>query len=154
MHSGLAAIVVSLLLSWIAGIPGKFLLDSFNSSLFLMLFGVIYLFSTAQENRTLELVAQKTFALCRGNKRLLPVVLFLLSALISAIGPGLISVSALVSVLIITLAKEMDAPAIRLIPFDLLGAFADGLSPITPTDIVAIIVFSEHGIMGVEKALP
>jgi len=154
MNSGLAAIAVSLILSWIAGIPGAFLLESFNSSLFLMLFGVVYLFSIAQENRTLELVAQKTFALCRGNKRLLPAVMFLLSALISAVGPGLISVSALVSVLIIALAREMDTPAIRLIPFGLLGAFAGGLSPITPTGIVAITVSGEHGIFGVEKTLP
>ncbi|MBO5339549.1 MAG: hypothetical protein J6A62_00920 [Oscillospiraceae bacterium] len=149
INSGLIAIAVSLVLSWIAGIPGSFLLSSFNNSLFLMLLGVMYLFSIAQENRTLELLAKKTFALCRGQERVLPIVLFLLSAVISALGPGLISVTALVSVLLVALAKEMNTPAIRLIPFGMMGAFSGGLSPITPSGIVAVNVSGENGITGV-----
>lgn len=153
INSGLAAIAVSLILSWVAGIPNSFLLNSFNNSLYLMLLGVMFLFSIAQENKTLELLAKKTFALCRGSARLLPVVLFLISALISAIGPGLISVSALVSVLIIALANEMDTPAIRLIPFGLMGAFAGGLSPVTPTGIVATTLSAANGIAGADQGL-
>jgi len=150
VNSGLMAIAVSLVLSLIAGIPGKFLISSFNSNLFLMLLGVMYLFSIAQENKTLELLSKKTFALCRGNAKLLPVVIFLVAAVISAIGPGLISVTALVSVLIVALAKEMDTPAIRLVPFGLMGAFGGGLTPITPTGIVASNVAGSCGITGVE----
>ena len=93
INSGLVAIAVSLILSWIAGVPGKFLISSFNSSLFLMLLGVMYLFCLAQENRTLELLARKAVVLCRGQIKLIPVVLFVFSAVISAIGPGLIWVN-------------------------------------------------------------
>ena len=150
VNSGLMAIAVSLVLSLIAGIPGKFLIASFNSNLFLMLLGVMYLFSIAQENKTLELLSKKTFALCRGNAKLLPVVIFLVAAVISAIGPGLISVTALVSVLIIALAKEMDTQPIRLVPFGLMGAFGGGLTPITPTGIVASNAAGSCGITGVE----
>lgn len=153
INSGLAAIAVSLILSWAAGIPGSFLLNSFNNSLYLMLFGVMFLFSIAQENKTLELLAKKTLAACHGSARLLPVVLFLISALISAIGPGVISVTALVSVLIIALAKEMDTHAIRLVPFGMMGAFAGGLSPVTPTGIVAATVSAANGITGAEQGL-
>ena len=153
-NSGLVAIAVSLILSWIADVPGSFLISSFNNSLFLMLLGVMYLFSIAQENKTLELLSKKTFALCRGNVKALPVVIFVVSAVISAIGPGLISVSALVSVLIIALAQEMDIQPIRLVPFGLLGAFGGGLTPITPTGIVAINVAGENGITGIEGSLP
>lgn len=153
-NSGLMAIAVSLVLSWVAGIPGSFLISSFNNSLFLMLLGVMYLFSIAQENKTLELLSKKTFALCKGNAKALPIVIFLISAIISGIGPGLISVSALVSVLIIALAQEMNIPAIRLVPFGLLGAFAGGLTPITPTGIVAVNVAGENGITGIEGSLP
>ena len=153
-NSGLVAIAVSLILSWIAGVPGSFLISSFNNSLFLMLLGVMYLFSIAQENKTLELLSKKTFALCKGNVKALPIVIFVVSAVISAIGPGLISVSALVSVLIIALAQEMDIQPIRLVPFGLLGAFGGGLTPITPTGIVAINVAGENGITGIEGSLP
>ena len=149
LNSGLVAIAVSLIFALITGIPEKFLISSFNNSLFLMLLGVMYLFSIAQENKTLELLSKKIFDLCKGNAKALPVVIFLVGAVISALGPGLISVTALVSVLIVALAKEMDTPAIRLIPFGLLGAFAGGLSPITPTGIVAINISGENGITGV-----
>ena len=153
INSGLAAIAVALILSWVAGIPGSFLLNSFNNSLYLMLFGVMFLFCIAQENKTLELVAKKTLAVCRGNARLLPVVLFLISAAISAIGPGLISVTALVSVLIIALSKEMGTHPIRLIPFGIMGAFSGGLSPVTPTGIVAASLSAANGITGAEQGL-
>ena len=153
-NSGLVSIAVSLILSLIVGVPEKFLISSFNNPLFLMLLGVMYLFSIAQENKTLELLSKRIFDLCKGNTKALPVVIFLVAAVISALGPGLISVTALVSVLIVALAKEINTPAIRLIPFGLLGAFAGGLSPIAPTGIVAINVSGEYGITGVGASVP
>jgi len=153
INSGLVAIAVSLILSWIAGVPGKFLISSFNSSLFLMLLGVMYLFCLAQENRTLELLARKAVVLCRGQIKLIPVVLFVFSAVISAIGPGLISTTALISVLSMALAVELKVKPIRFLLFGSLGAFAGGLSPITPTGIVAVSVSAENGIEGVDGTL-
>ena len=154
LNSGLVSIAVSLILSLIVGVPEKSLISSFNNSLFLMLLGVMYLFSIAQENKTLELLSKRIFDLCKGNTKALPVVIFLVAAVISSLGPGLISVTALVSVLIVALAKEINTPAIRLIPFGLLGAFAGGLSPIAPTGIVAINVSGEYGITGVGASVP
>ncbi len=154
LNSGLVSIAVALIFSLIAGIPGKFLISSFNNSLFLMLLGVMYLFSIAQENKTLELLAKKIFGLCKGKVKLLPIVMFLTGAVISAIGPGIISTTALVSVLVVALAEELDIAAIRLVPFAILGAFAGGLSPITPSGIVAVDVAAKSGITGVEATLP
>lgn len=154
LNSGLVSIAVALILSLIAGIPGKFLISSFNNSLFLMLLGVMLLFSIAQENKTLDLLAKKIFSLCKGRVKLLPIVMFLTGAVISAIGPGLISTTALVSVLVVALAEELDIAPIRLVPFAMLGAFAGGLSPITPSGIVAVDVATKSGIIGVEASLP
>ena len=154
VNSGIAAVAVSLVLSWIAGVPEKFLLSSFDSKMFLMLFGVMYLFSIAQENKTLELLSQKTFAMCRGNAKLLPIVIFLISAILSGIGPGLIAVTALIAVLIVALAKEINVPAIHLAPFGLLGSFAGGLTPITPSGVVAITSAEKSGVFGVDFILP
>lgn len=154
LNSGLISIAVALILSLVAGIPGKFLISSFNNSLFLMLLGVMYLFAIAQENKTLELLAKKIFGLCKGRVRLLPIVLFATGTLISAIGPGIISTTALVSVLVVALAEELDIAAIRLVPFAMLGAFCSGLSPITPSGIVAVDVSVKSGIAGVETTLP
>ena len=153
VNTGLVAIALSLIVARIAGLSDKWLLNSFDSSLFLMLFGVMYLFCIAQENKTLELLAKKLLALCRGKLKLFPPLLFLISALLSAIGPGPISVTALMSVLIVALANETGTNPVKLLPFGALGAFAGGLSPITPSGIVANSVATESGISGLAVPL-
>lgn len=153
VNTGLAAIGVALVLSWVAGVPERVLISSFNSSLFLMLLGVMYLFCIAQENRTLEILARKAILLCKGRIKLIPVVLFVFSGLVSAIGPGVISVTALVAVLSIALAAELKIDPVRLLTFGVLGAFAGGLSPITPSGIVATSISAENGIQGIGNAL-
>lgn len=153
VNTGLVAVTASLILGRCAGLTDKWLLNAFDSSLFLMLLGVMYLFCIAQENRTLELLAKRILALCKGKVKLFPPILFLLSAVISAIGPGLISVTALMAALIVALAKEADVAPIKLLPFGTLGAFAGGLSPITPSGIVAINTASASGIEGLGAPL-
>ncbi|MBQ3147285.1 MAG: hypothetical protein IJB91_06100 [Oscillospiraceae bacterium] len=138
INSGVVAIAVSLVLARCAGIADKTLISFFDNNLFIMLLGVMLLFGIAQENGTLELLAKKILALCGGKVKLFPPILFLVAALIAAIGPGPITVSALMAVITIALAKETNVPAMRLLPFGALGSFAGGLSPITPTGIVGV----------------
>ncbi len=153
VNTGFAAITASLVLVWAADLPEKFILSSFDSKMFLMLFGVMYLFCIAQENKTLDVLARKVISLCRGKVKLFPVILFLLGALLSAIGPGLISVTALMAAIIVALAKQTGCSAISLLPFGTLGSFAGGLSPITPSGIVAVTKASEAGIEGLAGPL-
>ena len=153
VNTGLVAIVASLILARCVGIADKWLLNAFDSSLFLMLLGVMYLFCIAQENKTLELLAKKILALCKGKVKMFPPILFLLSTLLAALGPGPISVTALMAVLIVALAKEADVAPIKLLPFGTLGAFAGGLSPFTPSGIVAISTANASGIPGLDAPL-
>lgn len=153
VNTGLAAIFASLILGRCAGLTDKWLLNSFNSNLFLMLLGVMYLFCIAQENKTLDLLAKKVIALCKGKVKLFPPILFLIGFVLSAIGPGLISITALMAALIVALAEQSKTHPMRLLPFGALGAFAGGLSPITPTGIVGVTVAGENGITGVEMPL-
>lgn len=152
-NTGLVAMMAALILGRCTGIADKWLVQQFDSNLFIMLLGVMYLFSIAQENKTLDLLSKKVLALCKGNVKLFPLIMFLLAAVLSAIGPGLISVSALVAALSVALAKQCGINPIKLLPFGTLGAFAGGLSPITPSGLVAINVAAEHGIVGLEAPL-
>ena len=153
VNTGLAAIMASLALVYGAGIPEKFITSAFDSKMFLMLFGVMFLFCIAQENKTLDVLARKVIALCKGKVRLFPVILFLLAAILSAIGPGLISVTALMAAIIVALAKQTGCSPISLLPFGTLGSFAGGLSPITPSGIVAMNKATEAGIEGLAGPL-
>ena len=153
VNTGLAAIMASLALVYATGMKEKFITSSFDSKMFLMLFGVMYLFCIAQENKTLDVLARKVIALCKGKVRLFPVILFVLAAVLSAIGPGLISVTALMAAIIVALAKQTGCKPISLLPFGTLGSFAGGLSPITPSGIVAMNKAAEAGIDGLAGPL-
>ena len=153
INSGLLAIGASLVLARFTGISDKMLLGMFDSKMFIMLLGVMYLFCIAQENGTLDLLAKKVLTLCKGKAQLFPALLFLLAAVLSAIGPGLISVTALMAAMTVALAKEIGVHPLKLMPFATLGAFAGGLSPITPSGIVAISKATEAGITGLEWPL-
>lgn len=151
-NTGVISIALALILARIAGVTDKTVIGYFNNSLFIMLLGIMFLFCIAQNNKTLELLARKSIKLCGGRVKLIPVVLFVLGAVISAIGPGLISTTALMSVLAMALAIECKVEPISFLLFGAVGSFAGGLSPITPTGIVAIEKSKEAGITGV--ALP
>ncbi len=153
VNTGLAAIMASLVLVYATGMPEKFIISAFDSKMFLMLFGVMYLFCIAQENKTLDVLARKVLTLCKGNAKVFPIILFLLAAVLSAVGPGLISVTALMAAIIVALAKQTGCSPISLLPFGTLGAFAGGLSPITPSGIVAMNKASEAGIEGLAGPL-
>ena len=149
-NTGIISIALALVLARISGISDKQVIAMFDNSLFIMLLGIMFLFCIAQNNHTLELVARKAIVLCRGKVKLIPIVLFVLGAVISAIGPGLISTTALMSVLAMALAIELKVEPLRFLLFGAVGSFAGGLSPITPSGIVAITKAEEAGITGVE----
>ncbi len=153
VNSGIIAIAAALILARVAGISDSALMKMFDSKMYLMLFGVMYLFCLAQENKTLELLAKKILATSRGKVRLFPPILFLLSAILSAIGPGVISVTALMAALVVALAKECNTPPIKLMPFATMGAIAGGLSSLAPSGIVGIEKATESGIMGLATPL-
>ena len=153
VNTGLAAIMASLILVYATGMKEKFIINAFDSKMFLMLFGVMYLFCIAQENKTLDVLARKVIAMCKGRVKLFPVILFVLAAVLSAVGPGLISVTALMAAIIVALAKRTGCSPISLLPFGTLGSFAGGLSPITPSGIVAMGKAEEAGILGLAGPL-
>lgn len=153
VNTGLLAMAASLVLARCNGIADKTLLAMFDSKMFIMLLGVMYLFGIAQENKTLDLLAKKALALCKGKVQLFPLLLFILAAVLSAVGPGLISVTALMAAMTVALAKETGVHPIKLLPFATLGSFAGGLSSITPSGIVAISKATEAGILGLEWPL-
>ena len=152
-NMGVISIALAFVLARIFGITDKFVINSFGNSLFIMLLGVMLLFSIAQNNRTLELLARRAVVLCRGKVQLIPIVLFVFSAVVSALGPGLISTTALVASLAIALAIETNVDPMRFVLFGAVGAFAGGLSPITPSGIVAIEKAAESDIHGIELAI-
>ena len=67
MNTGLLCMAFAMVVGRLAGMSDKAIIAGFNYNLFIMLLGVTYLFSLAQINGCLDLLAKKVVALA-GQK--------------------------------------------------------------------------------------
>jgi di/tricarboxylate transporter len=157
VNAGLFAIALAWILAiYVAAAIGspigmKELMAGFPTDLFLTLLGVTLLFSQSQVNGTLTQVARFAVRGCRGDLGLIPVMFFLLSAILSSIGAGNIAGTALVAPLAMTLAHRTGIPAFLMAVMVAHGALAGAVSPLAPTGIIANrLMQNELGMSGVE----
>ena len=109
----------------------------FSSSMFVTLVGVTFLFGMASQNGTLDLFSKKIVALVGKRTYLIPILMFFLSAFISAIGPGHIAAGILMTTFAVYLALELDINPMATALYAKLGANAGCASPLSLTGILA-----------------
>ena len=98
LHVGFLAISLAWVVGvYIADMSAAEVMSGFPTRLFLTLAGVTLLFSQAQANGTLDLIAHKAVLLCRGNVGVMPMMFFALSFVLASIGPGNIASVALMA---------------------------------------------------------
>jgi di/tricarboxylate transporter len=149
INTGLVAIGLSLILGTIGGISVKDITAGFPTSLFITLLGVMFLFSISQENGTLELLAKKTVSLAGKRTNLIPIIVFVFSTILAAVGPGTIPVMSLMAPYTCALAASMGYSPLLLAATSVLGAAAGGISPIAPTGILGLTLAADQGITGI-----
>ena len=150
INMGLVAFGLSLMLAQIAGIGSSQVIGGFPTKLFVTLLGVMFLFSIAQQNQTLDLLAQKIISLAGNRTNLIPIVVYVFSAILAGVGPGTVPVMSLMAVFTCSLAAEMKTSPVLLSATSVLGAAAGGLTPIAPTGILGLSLAEEQGITGIE----
>ncbi len=122
----------------------------FPATLFLTLAGVTLLFACAETNGTLKILAHRAVQLVRGNHRLLPILFFVLAAIISSVGPGAISSVALVVPLAMVIGNRAGVSNFLTALMVANGANAGNLSPISSVGVIANLKMNEAGIGGHE----
>ena len=152
MNTGLLAIGFALVLGRMSGMPDKEIINGFNYSLFMILLGVTYLFSLAQLNGSLELLAKKVVALQGKRTALIPIVIYLFSAVLSALGPGTVPTMAIMMVFAMALASHLGIDPAMLSALTVLGASGGGVSPLAATGIIGINLCAGFGLTGIESA--
>jgi Na+/H+ antiporter NhaD/arsenite permease-like protein len=156
LNAGLLAIVLAWVLGvYIAPLTGKAIglkavMTGFPADLFLTLVGVTLLFTIAQTNGTLDRVARRAVASCRGNSGLIPIMFFLLTLCLAAIGPGNIAAAALVAPMAMAVAARAGISAFLMTLMVAHGAVAGALSPLAPTGIIARDRMRDIGLEGFE----
>lgn len=145
--------LVSIALAWLVGVyaggmGADAVLQGFPASLFLTLAGVTFLFAAADSNGTLERVAERLGAVARGNARVLPVALFVLSSALASVGPGAIAAVALLAPMAMLLGKRTGVSPLLTALMVTTGANSGNLSPLSPTGVVANARMETGGIGG------
>ena len=151
MNTGLLCIAFALVLGRMSGVSDAVIMKGFNSSLFIMLLGVTYLFSMAQINGSLDLLAQKVIALAGRRVYLIPIIIYVFSIVLAALGPGSVPTMAIMMVFSMSLAAEMKISPVLLSTLTVLGSCAGGLSPLAATGIIGANLCAEFGLIGIEN---
>ena len=133
--------VLAVALAWpiamlLGGMKVEALMGVFPSSLFLTLVGVTLLFGIAQHNGTLEALTRRAVRACGGNTALLPIVFFLLTAVVAGVGPGIIAASALVAPLAMAVGVSARVPVFLMALMVGNGANAGNLSPFSAVGVI------------------
>ena len=154
LNIGTLAIGLSLIVGYyFGGVKLAEIIKGYPTSLFIMLAGVTYLFAIAQANGTLEKISKYAIKAVRGNVALLPIVLFFLAFALSAMGPGQITISALLAAPAMLLAEEVGISPLLMALVVGNGAQAGAMSPIAPPGIISASILSKMGITGVSMIL-
>ena len=147
--------VLAIVLAWITGVylggmKLDLVLSGFPTTLFVTLVGMTLLFTQAQQNKTLDKLANRSVRICRGNTGLIPILFFVVAVLLASIGPGNIATSALLAPIAMTVAGRAGIPAFLMAIMVGNGANAGSLSPFAPTGLIASGLMTKINLPGRE----
>ncbi|MBQ6663948.1 MAG: C4-dicarboxylate ABC transporter, partial [Synergistaceae bacterium] len=150
MNVGLVCLGLAFILGRIGNVPTRTILGGFPGNLFLTLLGTMFFFSLLQENNTLELLSKKIVSLVGTKTFLIPVIIYAASFILSAAGPGAISVQAVMIIFAVSLSVQMNASPILMGGMAILGAVGGTASPIALTGILVRDLTAGANITGLD----
>jgi len=153
LNIGTLSLGLSLVIAYLGGVKVPVVVQGFPTSLLILLAGTTYLFSIAQANGTLEKLARYAVAAVRGRPALLPIVLFVVAFVLSSLGPGQITTSALLAPAAMLIADEVSINPLLMALVVGNGAQAGAMSPLAPPGIISADILAKHGLTGVGGVL-
>src|SRR5688572_9086277 len=151
INVGLIAIAFAwLIATYMSDLGAGAVTAGFPSGLFLTLAGVTLLFAAAEANGTLERLTHRAARFARGDARLMPLMFFVLAALVSSVGPGAISSVALVAPLAMAMGHRAGVDPFLTALMVANGANAGNLSAISSVGIIANSAMADAGLAGNE----
>lgn len=149
INVGIVSIGLAFILGLIGHVDTKIILGCFPSKLFITLLGTMFFFCLLQDNHTLELLSKKMVALVGSRTYLIPIIIYFVSYILSAAGPGAISVQSVMIIFAIALSVQMHASPILMGSMAILGAVGGTTSPIALSGIIVTDLTTEMGLSGV-----
>lgn len=132
LNVGILSIMGAFIMGHIMGLSDKEIIAGFNGNLFTTLMGVTFLFSILNVNGTIDLIAKRSVAIVGKQNWLIPIVIFVLGYMLTAMGPGSIPMLAIMPAFAIPVAITRGFNPIMMALIGDFGVFAGRMSPITP----------------------
>jgi Na+/H+ antiporter NhaD/arsenite permease-like protein len=137
VNVGPLSLAIALVIGYyIGGVKIRDLIAGYPVNVFLMLAGITYLFAIANINGTLVKLTNFAVRGVRGNVALLPIVLFILAFFLSSLGPGAITICALMAAPCMLLASQAKIPAFLMAVMVANGTQAGNMSPIAVAGVI------------------
>lgn len=136
LNVGVVSLGLAFILVMVSGLQPNIIFTAFPARLFMTLLGTMFLFALLQENGTLELMAQKIISLVKDKVYLIPIIIYVVSYVLSAAGPGAISVQSVTIIFAVSLAIQLQTQPLLLATLAILGAVGGTTSPIALTGII------------------
>jgi di/tricarboxylate transporter len=150
INVGLIAVALAWALGAYTGRPADFVLAGFPAPLFVTLAGVTLLFSLAEENGTIGLLANRLVGAAHGSVRAVPLILFFIAGIVATLGPGAIASVALVAPLAMAIGVRTGIPPFLTALMVANGANAGNLSPLSAVGVIANTRMAAAGLGGHE----
>ncbi len=146
INIGLLAIAAASIIAYGTGtFKAKDVITGFNSSLFITLMGITLFFGVVAYNGCLELLLKKITSKFKKQVWFIPILLFLIGAVIAGIGPGCVPALAFVAALGIPLAHQTGYHPIMLLIIGELGTFTGRFTAITPEGVLISSIMGPAG---------
>jgi len=145
INLGIISISLAFLVGhFLVGIPSaQIYMEGWPLKLFFMLMGMTLLFGIARVNGTFTVIAKQACSFSFGSRKLMCVIIFVFSAIVSMVGVGTIVTPAILLPLIVEIANEEDIPETLVLVLGIAGAIAGGMSPLAPTGIIGTNLAAE-----------
>lgn len=144
---------LALVLGTLGGMSAGDIYKGFPYKLFATLLGTMMFFSLLQQNGTLEKISKRLIGLCGKNTFLVPIIVYVVSFVLSAAGPGAISVQSVTVIFAVSLSVQMNVNPILMGVMAILGAVGGTASPIALTGIIVGDLLTEMGIEGLSNQI-
>lgn len=149
ISAGLLALVAAFGVgTLLAGLPIKDVIDQFPEGLFLILVGATLLFGIVRVTGTIDLLAHWAERLAGGRRLLVPVLMFLLTAILASAGAFTPAAVAIVAPVALALGSRFGISNLAMGLVVVQGANAGAFSPVNPFGVLSNLMLDEAGAPG------
>ncbi|MBM7599140.1 di/tricarboxylate transporter [Virgibacillus halotolerans] len=149
----LAFVTAFVLMSFTGTVTIDDIYASFPADLFILLFGVTYLFAVIQKNGTLDLITGWGLGMVKGNIGLIPWVIFFLGMVLTSIGTSAIAVASILAGIGFRIAYKQKINPLLIAIMIQAGCMAGSFSPLNIFGIIIKGVMNSEGLPFSEVAL-